>query len=373
MGYTTIDMVGQKCGMLTVLEHVGHDKKHQALFRCVCECGNYVVKTGTSLRRGECKSCGCLQKEKASKIHSKDYTGSRIGLLTVLGIAGYKINKNGEKHKQYLVQCDCGNQKIVSSQLLGRKNPIYSCGCATSNIIEAKHSQDITGQVFGRLTAIQPTRTNNNKHGWLCRCLCGNNVVTTITKLRSGHTTSCGCLHIDRTRKNITGQKFGLLTVIDIAYSDKNNVYWNCICDCGERCIVNGTSLRSETTISCGCIRSKGENIIKSFLDKYQIHYYREKKFNGCMDIGMLKYDFWLPDYGICIEFDGIQHYQNTSSWDKASTLDDRQRRDAIKTKYCEENDIILLRIPYWEKDNIESILTDWLFLYNDEEAGDAR
>ena len=135
--------------------------------------------------------------------------------------------------------------------------------------------------------------------------------------------------------------------------------------------MANGTSLRSGTTLSCGCIRSIGENIIKVFLDKHNIHYYREKKFNGCYDIRMLKYDFWLPDYGMCIEFDGVQHFQDAQSWDKSSTLDDRQRRDAIKNKYCEENDIILLRIPYWEKGNIESILTDWLFL-NDEETEEA-
>ena len=368
MGYTAIDMTGMIVGRLTVIERAGSDKKKQALFRCKCECGNEVVVTGYSLRKGETKSCGCLQRDIARENKSKDLSGKRIGHLFVIGMSGYKDFPSG-RQKLYRVRCDCGNEKEVLGSMLTRKNHIQSCGCLTSEIITNKHSIDISGQNFGRLTALYPERTSSGFYGWRCRCICGNEIVTTITNLKDGTTASCGCLQIDKCRKNISGQKFGRLTVIDIAYTDKNNVYWNCICECGQRCIANGSNLRYGTTISCGCIRSKGENVIKQFLDKHNIKYSREKTFNNCVNVGLLKFDFWLPEYGMCIEFDGIQHYKDTPYWDKSSTLEDRQRRDAIKTKYCEENDIVLLRIPYWEKDNIESILSDWLFLNDAEEA----
>lgn len=364
----TIDMVGKTIGRLTVLERVGSDKKKQALFRCLCECGNEVITTGVSLRNGDTKSCGCLHKEIVSRLNSKDLTGMRIGHITVLGVSGYREYKKSRR-KIYHIKCDCGKEKDVEQSLLTRKNHIYSCGCETDSIISQKNMIDIAGQKFGRLTALYPERTNSGRFGWHCKCECGNEIVTTTTSLRSGKTASCGCLQIDKTRIDMAGQRYGMLTVIDIAYSDKNNLYWNCVCDCGNSCVANGSNLRDGATVSCGCIRSKGENIIKLFLDVHHINYFREKSFNECKDIGLLKFDFWLPDYGLCIEFDGIQHYQNVPQWDKSSTFCDRQRRDAIKTKYCEENDIILLRIPYWEKDNIESILNDWLFLNGTEDA----
>jgi len=71
------------------------------------------------------------------------------------------------------------------------------------------------------------------------------------------------------------------------------------------------------------------------------------------------------------LEYDGEFHYIEFPNL--GNDLAGQQRRDAIKTKYCDENDIILLRIPYWGKDNIESILTDWLFLYDEKGAGDTE
>ena len=72
-----------------------------------------------------------------------------------------------------------------------------------------------------------------------------------------------------------------------------------------------------------------------------------------------------------CTEVKAVLHQQDDNWNDTEEDFAERQRRDAIKTKYCEENDIILLRIPYWEKENIESILSDWLFLNEDERNDD--
>lgn len=64
---------------------------------------------------------------------------------------------------------------------------------------------DLTGQRFGRLTVIE--RAENNKHGntmWLCRCDCGNITTVRTRDLKSYHTQSCGCLHNDIFRKAST-------------------------------------------------------------------------------------------------------------------------------------------------------------------------
>jgi hypothetical protein len=55
--------------------------------------------------------------------------------------------------------------------------------------------KDITGQTFGELTVIQFTRLRNHHAMYLCRCSCGSEIETEGSHLRSGHTASCGCVH----------------------------------------------------------------------------------------------------------------------------------------------------------------------------------
>lgn len=111
---------------------------------------------------------------------------------------------------------------------------------------------------------------------------------------------------------------------------------------------------------NCGCPvcnASKGENIIKVLLDKLSIHYLSEYRFKDCKYKKPLPFDFYLPDYNICIEFDGVQHFENIKFF-KSSTLEETQYRDQIKTNYCKENNIRLIRISYTDIDKIEDILS---------------
>jgi very-short-patch-repair endonuclease len=105
------------------------------------------------------------------------------------------------------------------------------------------------------------------------------------------------------------------------------------------------------------CHTSKGENKISSFLDDNKIIYIKEAKFSECKHISLLKFDFYLPNYNLCIEFDGIQHFDKTTRWyNKLIPI-----RDAIKTKFCRDNDINLIRIHYKDLDNVEQILSEYL------------
>jgi very-short-patch-repair endonuclease len=103
------------------------------------------------------------------------------------------------------------------------------------------------------------------------------------------------------------------------------------------------------------CNDSKGELKIKSFLNKNRITYIRNKMFNNCKDIGKLKFDFYLPNLNIMIEFDGIQHFKPNHAFGGTEEFNNIQRRDNIKNKYCDENLIQLIRIRYNE--NIENKL----------------
>ena len=65
------------------------------------------------------------------------------------------------------------------------------------------------------------------------------------------------------------------------------------------------------------------------------------------MDKKHLRYDFYLPKYNTCIEYDGIQHYESSKFYGGDRGLELRKVRDGIKTKYCEDNGIRLIRIKY--------------------------
>jgi very-short-patch-repair endonuclease len=103
------------------------------------------------------------------------------------------------------------------------------------------------------------------------------------------------------------------------------------------------------------CSESQGEKKIRIFLESNNINYEYQKSFNKCRNKRQLYFDFYLPEYNYLIEFDGKQHYGLVEFW--TDNYEDTQTNDKIKNEFARENGIYLLRIPYWEIDNIEDIL----------------
>lgn len=94
---------------------------------------------------------------------------------------------------------------------------------------------------------------------------------------------------------------------------------------------------------------STGELIIENLLKSKGIKYIKEKKFEKCINIRQLRFDFYLPDKNICIEFNGIQHYKPISLFGGEKTYLYQMKNDNIKKEFCEKNGIQLLVIPYNE------------------------
>ena len=95
------------------------------------------------------------------------------------------------------------------------------------------------------------------------------------------------------------------------------------------------------------CKDSKGEKAIRKYFLKNNIKFIKQKRFSDCKDIRPLPFDFYLPDYNTCVEYDGRQHFISVDRWGGVNGLLDRQKKDFIKTKYCEINNIKLVRIKY--------------------------
>ena len=103
------------------------------------------------------------------------------------------------------------------------------------------------------------------------------------------------------------------------------------------------------------CCESHGEKAIVNYFKKYNIEFEREKKFNNCKNIFPLRFDFYLPKLNTCIEYDGKQHFEPVKIWGGESHLKYTKRNDKIKTDYCLNNHIRIIRIRYWE--TVENIL----------------
>lgn len=190
---------------------------------------------------------------------------------------------------------------------------------------------------------------------WHCKCSCGNECDVLGAHLRSGHTRSCGCLQKKITRNigqplNLQQQRFGKLVAIEQTSSKNKHTYWKCLCDCGNYCEVRTGNLTSGHTISCGCIQSKGEEKIALWLSKHNIKFERQKSFSDCINLdtgALLRFDFFIGDKQVAIEYDGVGHYKSTGGWNSQENVEKTQKRDKIKDEWCKTHNITLLRISY--------------------------
>lgn len=165
---------------------------------------------------------------------------------------------------------------------------------------------------------------------------------------------------------DLTGEKFGLLTVVEkLPEKDANGkTQYRCYCDCDKKrqhpLTIRGTNLTTGRSKSCGCIRSKGEYNITQVLLNNNITFSKEYTFPGLEEKAPLRFDFATFDENnhliALIEFDGEQHHNGAMCGWRGMTPEiyaGMVRRDKMKDEYCKKNDISLIRIPYKERDNI--------------------
>jgi hypothetical protein len=109
--------------------------------------------------------------------------------------------------------------------------------------------KDLTGMRFGQLTVIKRAENVRGRCAWLCKCDCGNEKVVVAIDLTKGDVKSCGCLYL----KDLTGQTFGRLTVLHRVKSSVKGSEYLCQCSCGNQKIIKRSCLVTGGTKSCGC------------------------------------------------------------------------------------------------------------------------
>lgn len=143
----------------------------------------------------------------------------------------------------------------------------------------AGKTEAMVGEKFGMLTVVSVAESTKNPCGswvrWLnCVCDCGREVKVSYGHLKNGQK-SCGCIAHRQRFEDLTGKKFGKLTVIRhigrvaVGTNGQYSQLWECMCECGNRCNVNSRSLKSYNTKSCGCIN--GELLRQNHLNRYDL------------------------------------------------------------------------------------------------------
>lgn len=248
------------------------------------------------------------------------------------------------------------------------------------NVDEIKlgRAEDLTNHSFGYLKPLYRVKNIGKHTAWKCECKCGNLINVRVDHLKEKRVVSCGCYNKEKASnhlkeinkkgknmKDITGMKSGWLIAIEptekrVSYGKNNShVVWKCQClnpihTNPVFCEATTTAITTKNKISCGCISSKGEAKIIGILIENNIPFEQQKSFETCRNLktnALLKFDFYVNNEYL-IEFDGKQHFEElNNNWESLNTI---KERDTIKNKWCKENNISLIRIPYWKIDTLQ-------------------
>lgn len=363
--------IGQQINQWTILDVAPPQTNSRgdviAMLRCQCSCGTIKDVNANNLVRGRSKSCG--------KCKTHKYVGMQLGNLTIVDYAGAIEMGQNEYVGSYKAICSCGKERIVTTSEITKRR-VYACKeCTQRNKknhifnplrnderekVNRIPAESLIGMKFGHLTVLRivekpsEAKTKDRSIWFLCCCDCGNTKIVKRSDLVGKIVTSCGC----KKRSNLVGQVFGKLTVMrDTGLRNKSRkVMYECLCECGNTCVTSSDSLLAKTPqTSCGCLSSRGELKIIELLQDMKCKFQTQQTFANCKSINKLRFDFYLPDFNLLIEFDGKQHFYLNQNWSGKFYTPKTYEHDLLKEEYCIECHKALLRIPYTEYEKLNS------------------
>lgn len=278
-----------------------------------------------------------------------------FGKLTVIE----ETSKRKNKSVVWKCLCECGNEIEASTKEL-RSDGVQMCAnCGKQRNPTIKLTQDIVGKKFGFLTVLEKTTKtqNDGKILYKCQCDCGEICERDRTSLQRHSSPYCG------QKKCSAHTKYHIGNIVNnrliLGYGDKNvekRLYYKVKClFCNKE--YEATSDNLKNTISCGCQHSKGEFFISQILIENNIKFATQYTFS---ELGEKRYDFALLDDNNqpirLIEFDGEQHFENNikkTGWNTQEHYNKVSLSDDIKNAFALQKNIPLVRIPYWERNNL--------------------
>ncbi len=283
-----IDLTGRTFGKLTAVSY-SHKTRRGAVWLCRCECGKEKLVTSVYLLNGKTVSCGCFRRDSFDKLTEKrrearvaqfgsdDLVGMQFGYLTVI-----ERSKSARGALAWVCRCVCGSLVTRETGLLD-DSPNASCGCKQNVGLR----EDVTGERFGRLTALHFDESKKSNTHWVCRCDCGKEVSVRLQNLKTGETQSCGCRAIEIRSRS------GAMVGIENARHHSKYAWFVMV---GKRRLN---------------LRSSHEVIFAQYMLKHRIQFlYEPERFQLTPSVIYIP-DFYLPGFDAWVEVKGFE----TDKW----------------------------------------------------------
>ena len=285
-------------------------------------------------------------------------------------------------YEPLLLRCSCGAEFSASWHQIRSQNRTVCVACAIKRRagLRRRSIEDIKKRISDAGYEYISGDYENPKSKVVIRCSCGHTKTIAYSNIFyngfSGLCDECSKpLNHGSNRLSIEDVRElsalrGIILLSDTYTNARSKLRF--LCKCGREFEATWDSVVSHGKTRCDyCSNavSSGELAIQTWLDEHSIKYEREKSFPGFVGRAgkLYKYDFYIPSKNLCIEYDGQQHSKtvNYSGKMDEATLKDRLMtvafNDYIKTQYCENHGIGLLRIDYSERNKLPEILTGTL------------
>lgn len=169
------------------------------------------------------------------------------------------LEDTGERKERMVVwrcRCDCGGERlVVTNKLTG--GIVTDCGCVPREPVTNRVAEDLTGRRFGSLTVLYRMENRKNRTQWMCRCDCGKLHPVISLDLKQGKIKSCGCKQYTWIGgEDLTGKRFDRVVALYPTRKPHKgcSAQWHCRCDCGREFDTTAYSLLTGVTHSCGCL-----------------------------------------------------------------------------------------------------------------------
>jgi len=271
--------------------------------------------------------------EKANKIHNNIYDYSLVNFINIKTKIKIICPEHGifeQSPDKHLYGCDCqkckNNFKYTKETFVEKANKVHN-NTYDYSLVEYKNNK-IKIKIICLKHGIFDQLPDSHLYGSGCSICGGTN---NLTKNE----------FINRVNK-IHNNKY------DYSLVNYKTMYKKIKIICPKHGIFEQYANNHIQNKGCPyCNESKGEREIVKILKEKNINFKRQFIFQDCRNKNPLPFDFYLPEYNICIEYDGKQHYEAVKHWGGKAGFQKRLLNDNIKTKYCIENNIKLIRIKY--------------------------
>lgn len=349
-------------------------KNSRTKLKYKCSCGNISFILLVDFMNGRrCNNCRIDRITSTKRKISYNYFKNNFNLIKKY----FKDNGCTLLEKEYFgykqklnYQCSCGNYSQTTFPMFKSGHRCKKCGKIKAGN-SLRYSYEYIKEYFNKNNCelLETSYKDSNKK-LKYRCMCGTISYISFSHFSRG--SRCKTCQIKKMKENLKHSYDYVKTFFKkencellSTYYENSNQKLLYRCSCGNVSTINFSSFKKGNRCK-KCKSSVGEKLIINFLENNNVEYIHNKTFEGCKNIRSLWFDFYLPKQNMCIEYDGQFHFE-PKFIDKetiiSKTYEEQQKRDKIKNIFCKTNNIQLLRIPYWERENIDDILLKEIFI----------